>query len=198
MRLNRRPNTEVAVEEQPRVFRVIPYCRAGDQTFLLRTVFLRYGFGSLRSPSARSSFSAIPRVAANWQQAKRGLSRERAPSLTDRQSWNSPNVLSVPSFSPRLPTTHGSPPFIATPFPFSPVVLKHREQQRGCALRHGGLLLRCRPNAACAGHSSNAGPEKSAGRTRSGHPHFAGKSEPSRTWSSPSYCTSSRRCPLLS
>ena len=30
-------------------------------------------------------------------------------------------------------------------FPFSPIALKHRERQRGCALRHGGLLLHYRP-----------------------------------------------------
>ena len=29
-------------------------------------------------------------------------------------------------------------------FPFSPIALKHRERQRGCALRRGGLLLRYR------------------------------------------------------
>src|SRR5437870_3485364 len=27
-------------------------------------------------------------------------------------------------------------------FPLSPITLKHRERQRGCALRRGGLLLR--------------------------------------------------------
>ena len=29
-------------------------------------------------------------------------------------------------------------------FPFSPIALKHRERQRGCALRRGGLLLHYR------------------------------------------------------
>jgi hypothetical protein len=29
-------------------------------------------------------------------------------------------------------------------FPFSPVALKHRERQRGCARRHSGLLLHYR------------------------------------------------------
>ena len=37
-------------------------------------------------------------------------------------------------------------------FPFSPIALKHRERQRGCALRHGGLLPRY---CDCAGFGSS-------------------------------------------
>ena len=37
-------------------------------------------------------------------------------------------------------------------FPFSPIALKHRERQRRCALRHGGLLPRY---CDCAGFGSS-------------------------------------------
>ncbi len=52
-------------------------------------------------------------------------------------------------------------------FPFSPIALKHRERQRGCALRRGGLLLRYR---ACAGFGSS---------------RFAGTLQESRPWEPP-------------
>jgi hypothetical protein len=35
-------------------------------------------------------------------------------------------------------------PACLSPFPSSPIALKHRERQRGCALRHSGLLLHWR------------------------------------------------------
>src|SRR4029077_15606779 len=69
-----------------------------------------------------------------------------------------------PEFSPRLPTTLQSALFVATPFPFSPIALKHRERQRGCALRRSGLLLRY---CACTGFGSS---------------RFAGTLQESRPW----------------
>ena len=51
-----------------------------------------------------------------WTDALLGHSASQHPTLTHIISWS----------------------------PFSPVVLKHRERRRGCALRRGGLLLRYR------------------------------------------------------
>ena len=116
----------------------------------------------LRASSGYSSRNSSSRL--QLARAKRRLPRVRKRRLTDRQSWDSPNVVSVPSFSPRLPTTHQSALFVATPFPFSPIAVKHRERQRGCALRHGGLLLRF---CACAGFGSS---------------RFAGTLQESRPW----------------
>src|SRR6516165_2551048 len=44
--------------------------------------------------------------------------------------------------SPRVPRANS--PQCLSFLPFLPIALKHRERQRGCALRHGGLLLRYR------------------------------------------------------
>src|SRR5204862_346014 len=131
------------------------------------------GLGPFPSAPTRSSLSAIHRVATNWQQAKRRLPRARTRRLTDRHSCDSPNVVSVPSFSTRLPTTNQSPLFVATPFPFSPIALKHREQERGCALRLCGLLLRCR---ACTGFGSS----RSAGTRQESRPWHLGAASRSR------------------
>src|SRR5215472_13760605 len=93
-------------------------------------------------------------------QAKRRLSCARTRRVTDRQSCNSPNVLSALSF-PASSYYPYSTLFVATPFPFSPIALKHRERKRGCALRHGGLLLRHAPEQVLVPPSSRA-PSKKA------------------------------------
>ena len=72
----------------------------------------------------------------------------------------------VPSSSPRCLNVNRR-------FTFSPIALKHRDRQRGCALRHGGLLLRY-----CA--SSGFGSSRIAGTLQESRPWHLGAASRSR------------------
>jgi hypothetical protein len=97
-----------------------------------------------------------------WQRSNRRLPAVRGRRLSIASPGTGRTFSVCRMFLPRLPAPTLS--HVYRYFPFSPIALKHRERQRGCALRLGGLLLRY---CACPGFGSS---------------RFAGTLQESRPW----------------
>jgi hypothetical protein len=113
----------------------------------------------ISAPAGRTVLCAIPGVTTNVTQSQAEIPRPYARVAYQGQPERS---LRGGCFSRAflVPRRH----IVYQCFPFSPIAHKHRERQRGCALRLCGLLLRCR---AYTGFGSS---------------HFAGTLQESRPW----------------
>ena len=118
-------------------------CRLSHLYFRYVAFYCRSFLAPLQTHPARQLglfFPQFPESPQTWHRSNRSLSTYARVAY----QWpvlRQPERFCVLGVFSRLPYCHARH-IVYRHFPFSPIVLKHRERQRGCALRHGGLLLR--------------------------------------------------------